>query len=901
PYETETFGVPSGKIAIGTFPVLSWYSVAFSPDSIEDYYNSMTALFLAMFAVIALILVVLNIFVVRSAKEAMEVLATATRTNKSLKIKFSLVFLLFAILLFSLIAINSVRQIQQAASIMVSISGMPILERLSAVIDGDKYEALAQTLDEFDPFYQEMQEVFRQIKSETQCLYLYSMAYDADGVHRFIFDAEEPGSENYSPLGEIEDVSSYDRSYMQAYKTRTTQFTKMMTQLRWGRLISVYMPLFNSNEDVVGVIGVDFQGEDIYAAIMSSLKLQVVFAFIFIAIVFLSYFLILKDLTRQNEALFIMSREKENASQAKSDFLAKMSHEIRTPMNAILGIAQIQMQKGDLPEEYAGAFDKIYNSGNSLLKIINDILDLSKIESGKMELQPIEYGVPSLINDAVQLNVVRIGSKPIEFILDIDENLPSKFLGDELRLKQILNNLLSNAIKYTEKGYVKLSVKHFANGGDAMLHFSVEDTGQGLKPEDKERLFSEYLRFNAYANRSTEGTGIGLNITQNLVYRMDGTIEVESEYGHGSVFTVTVKQQTVDCAAIGAETAEKLRNFTFASERQLSKMQMSFVPMPYGKVLIVDDVETNLYVAKGLMSAYKLKIETADSGFAALGKVENGNVYDVIFIDHMMPQMDGIETTQKLRGMGYTGVIIALTANAIVGSDKMFKQNGFDDFISKPIDDRQLNACLNTYIRDRHPEEAENYKIETAQTTVGINPKLFAAFRRDAEKAVITMRDTIASGNIKLFTTTAHGMKSTLANVGKPDESELASALESAGLDGDMEFISANTENFLELLESLINKLKPTEAADGVDAEYDEDRAYLVEQLRVIELACGDYNDTAAYAALDRLQEMSWNPETSVMLENIRNTLYFDSDFEVAAKQAVELSGTRQVFAIRVS
>jgi CheY-like chemotaxis protein len=272
-------------------------------------------------------------------------------------------------------------------------------------------------------------------------------------------------------------------------------------------------------------------------------------------------------------------------------------------------------------------------------------------------------------------------------------------------------------------------------------------------------------------------------------------------------------------------------------------------------------------------------------------KVKNGKAYDVIFMDHMMPQMDGIETTQKLRKMGYTGAIVALTANAIVGNDKMFKQNGFDDFISKPIDIRQLGAYLNTYIRDRHPEEAENYQLETARiASDGINPKLLAVFQRDAEKAVITIRETIASGNIKLFTTTVHAMKSALANVGKADESELASALESAGLDGDMEFISANTESFIGLLESLINTLKPADAADNTGAESDEDLAYLTEQLRVIELACEDYDDTAAYEALDRLQEMSWQAETSAILENIRNVLYFDSDFEGAAEQAVELS-----------
>jgi len=250
--------------------------------------------------------------------------------------------------------------------------------------------------------------------------------------------------------------------------------------------------------------------------------------------------------------------EADAANKAKSDFLATISHEIRTPMNAIIGITQIQLEKEDLPDEYGTALEKIHNSGNSLLGIINDILDLSKIETGKMELNPVEYDVPRLIHDAVQLNIVRIGSKPIEFILDIDENLPSRMIGDELRLKQILNNLLSNAIKYTTKGYVKLSVSNSEQDGDLTLRFIVEDTGQGMKPEDRDMLFTEYSRFNTEANRAVEGTGIGLNITRSLVNLMGGTIEAQSEYGKGSVFTATVKQKALECKVIGAKMQKNL-------------------------------------------------------------------------------------------------------------------------------------------------------------------------------------------------------------------------------------------------------------------------------------------------------------------------------------------------------
>jgi len=232
------------------------------------------------------------------------------------------------------------------------------------------------------------------------------------------------------------------------------------------------------------------------------------------------------------------------------------------------------------------------------------------------------------------------------------------------------------------------------------LHFKVEDTGQGMKPEDRDRIFTEYSRFNAKANRTTEGTGIGMSITKTLVEMMDGMIMVESEYGKGSIFTVMVKQATVDCDAIGFQLVQQLKNFTYHADGFTS--HTAHDQMSYGKVLVVDDVDINLYVAEGMMSQYGLQIDTALSGFIAIDMVNAGNVYDVIFMDHMMPQMDGIETTKKLRDMGYSGGIVALTANALVGNSEMFLENGFDGFISKPIDIVQLDVILNEFVRDKH-------------------------------------------------------------------------------------------------------------------------------------------------------------------------------------------------------
>ena len=391
--------------------------------------------------------------------------------------------------------------------------------------------------------------------------------------------------------------------------------------------------------------------------------------------------------------------EADQANKSKSAFLATMSHEIRTPLNAIIGIAQVQLQRQDLPRDYAEVLERIYASGSSLLKIINDILDLSKIETGKLDITPEVYYVPSLINDTIQLNIIRIGDKKIDFILDVDEDLPSQILGDGLRVKQILNNLLSNAIKYTNEGYVKLTVLHSVKAEDLTLYFQVEDTGQGIAYEDQKRVFSEYARFNVRDNTFTEGTGLGLAITKKLTEMMGGEITVNSQPGKGSVFSVSVMQKAVVCEPIGADVAERLRRFIFTDQTQ-ALSYINYTDLPHGSVLVVDDVEINLYVADAVLKPYNLDIELVGSGFAAIENVKNGKVYDIIFMDHMMPEMDGVATTEALRNMGYTGTIVALTANALVGNESMFSERGFNGFLPKPIDIYDLDELLKRFIKD---------------------------------------------------------------------------------------------------------------------------------------------------------------------------------------------------------
>ncbi|MCL2250167.1 MAG: ATP-binding protein [Oscillospiraceae bacterium] len=385
-------------------------------------------------------------------------------------------------------------------------------------------------------------------------------------------------------------------------------------------------------------------------------------------------------------------------NRAKTRFLARISHEMRTPLNAILGITQMQLRESDIPLRFSETIENIHNAGIHLLELINDTLDMSMIEMGEMDVSKENYDLPKLINEICILNIAYIGSKQIEFILNVSRTLPQTLCGDERRIKQILNNLISNAIKYTSKGYIKLTVSHTEENGEVCLNFKVEDTGQGIKEEDLGMLFVEYLRFNLDMNRSVEGTGLGLSIAKRLSEIMGGTITAKSTFGKGSTFISTIVQKSTGGEPIGEEIASQLRKFTFSGSKSIDRRQRVRSPLSEGQVLIVDDMKMNLHVASGLMAPYQLNIETAESGFEAIEKIKSGKEYDIIFMDHMMPEMDGIETMLKLHELGYKKPIVALTANAMIGSAELFLENGFDDFIAKPIDVRQLDVILYKYI-----------------------------------------------------------------------------------------------------------------------------------------------------------------------------------------------------------
>ncbi|MCL2276321.1 MAG: ATP-binding protein [Treponema sp.] len=597
----------------------------------------------------------------------------------------------------------------------------------------------------------------------------------------------------------------------------------------------------------------------------------------------------------------------EESSRAKSDFLAKMSHEIRTPMNAILGITEIQLHDNTLPLITREALERIYNSGDLLLSIINDILDLSKIEAGKLELVSSLYDIASLIHDTVKLNIMRYESKPIEFILTVSEEIPSMFTGDELRIKQILNNLLSNAFKYTQEGKIelKLSSRMSEDNSIATLIISVSDTGQGMTSDQVKRLGDKFSRFNMEANRKTEGTGLGMNITRNLIQLMGGEIFIESSPGKGSVFTVRLPQNCVNPQPIGIELAENLMKLNLKNTAKLRNAQITQEFMPYGRVLVVDDVETNLYVARGLMAPYGISIDTAISGFEAIDRIKDGLEYDIVFMDHMMPKMDGIEATKIIRGLGYNKPVVALTANALAGQAAMFLKNGFDDFISKPIDIRQLNSMLNKLIRDKQPPEAIDEARKQKQTlyaagkhNIAVDSQLAEFFARDARKAIDVFNSIYKHScrrvdDLSTFIINIHSMKSALANVGETDLSSNASNLEQAGRDNNISLILNMLPDFITSLNQVIDKLKPAyDDSENEDSEVisEENKNFLREKLDSIEEACVSYNKKAAKNAINQLKQKTWPRVTREQLSDILEHL-LHSEFDEAADIARNILG----------
>ncbi len=381
----------------------------------------------------------------------------------------------------------------------------------------------------------------------------------------------------------------------------------------------------------------------------------------------------------------------EKSNLAKSDFLSNMSHEIRSPMNAIVGFSETIINNPFYDSEQAKMdVEHIASSGNNLIDIINNILDISKIESGNETLVQKEYSIGNIVMELSSIIEARLANRPIKFIVEVDSNIPSKVYGDSTKLFQVLLNILANSIKYTEVGRIRLDVNKDIKNNDVTLKFKISDTGYGIKQEDYDALFEKFVRLNSATTNEIEGSGLGLVITKKYVDLLGGKIWFESDYGVGTTFYVEVTQKMVDPTPIG-------------DIREGSKQgdDIDYLDCTGKKVLVVDDNELNLKVTKKVLENYKFDIETTTTGKDCVYKVKDGQHYDMIFLDHMMPGMDGIEVVHILKKLADYKIppIVCLTANAITGVREMYLREGFDEYLSKPINRSELNRIINKYFK----------------------------------------------------------------------------------------------------------------------------------------------------------------------------------------------------------
>ena len=542
------------------------------------------------------------------------------------------------------------------------------------------------------------------------------------------------------------------------------------------------------------------------------------------------------DLTKEKNML----EEVVRANEAKSQFLANMSHEIRTPINGILGMDSVLLKEchDENLREYA---KNIQSAGQSLLSIINDILDISKIESGKMEILTIRYQLFSVLNDCYNLTKIKLQNKPVSFIMQINEKLPSWLYGDEVRIRQIINNFLSNAVKYTKEGNITFELDFEEKTDEQiLLVITVRDTGIGIKEEDLGKLFESFTRIEEKRNRNIEGTGLGLNLTKNLVNLMGGEVFAESTYGKGSCFTAKIPQKIADAKPMG-DFGKRYQQYLSTSDDD----KLSFLA-PDAKILVVDDVTMNLKVVEGLLKATKIQIDTAVSGSECLECVKT-TPYQMIFLDHMMPEMDGLETLEHMKNLANNPnaqtPVIMLTANAIVGAKEEYIEAGFTDYLTKPIRETELLEMILKYLPEELVCENGGQGIEKSQDAQdmeqpeaggegaeplqrleqleGLDVKTGLTYCMNEEDFYIEMlqeflqadkasqlKHFLAEEDWDNYRTTVHALKSTSLTIGAAHLSGEAKALEMAAKEGNMDYIRSHHDGVMDEYKELTDHLK---------------------------------------------------------------------------------------------
>lgn len=600
----------------------------------------------------------------------------------------------------------------------------------------------------------------------------------------------------------------------------------------------------------------------------------------------LIFVLMISFVNTMNEILR-MEREKQQAitsNEAKGKFLANMSHEIRTPINAVLGMDEMILRESEDENirEYAM---NIQNAGQTLLALINDILDLSKIESGKMEIIPTNYEFSSMLHDVVNMIMIKAEDKGLKMNFNVDHELPFMLCGDEVRVRQVLINLLTNAVKYTKEGHIGLTVTGEKTGEDVLLKFVVEDSGIGIKEEDISKLFARFERIEEEQNRNIEGTGLGMSITMQLLHLMGSDLVVQSEYGVGSSFSFEIKQRIINDEPIG-NLDERIKKL--ASQQ---KYEVAF-EAPNAHILVVDDNSINRKVFVNLLKKTKVQIDEAESGFECIELVKEKH-YDIIFLDHMMPEMDGIETLHRMKAMtGYqceNTPVVALTANAIQGAREMYLSEGFDDFVSKPIRPDKLEKMIVELLPDEllnEDTEARGEETEHEFPVIeGMDWEIAIEHLVDKELVMETVRDFYSTMTsemeylrgcyddidnedmLKNYRIKVHSMKSSLALIGVNGLSEKARMLEMAASNGDKAVILEQTDAFLDEWQQLKEQLSicVDEDVDKVEA----DSSVTIELLHNLKNAMDEMDIDLADDIMKSLKSYQYNLRISDKIEQL--------------------------------